>query len=392
MRRLIFFRRSISASICLSSNSEFSALFGEETKSHVGPGCSVDPFFAAEVWDKIGVQTCLKCHKVAGDAEDSNFVLRDPQRSRGAYQAESMQHNQLAFEKMARLKEDDQPRLLLKVVGKLEHGGKEVLKLDSTEYRVLADFVRRVTGFTFATPQVVDENAAPFFDGVVMLDDRMLLRRITLSLAGRLPKDKELAACSVGSSSVGQISNPAERFEKPSLGEVFSPLLDSIMTEGAFYDRLREAFEDIFLTAGIEETDAVTASGLTYEHFGKTRLWYQKHDLGQFTDKKEEDKARRKLTQDHHKAMLDKPMRFIVYIVRNNLPFTEIVTADYIMVTPLTSRAYGVFDEVKTQFKNPDDPFEYLPVTLKAGAPVPPFVFVHRPMPVGLGRKHTRLD
>src|SRR4029078_11349373 len=36
------------------------------------------------------------------------------------------------------------------------------------------------------------------------------------------------------------------------------------------------------------------------------------------------------------------------------------------MVSPYTARGYGVFDEVKGKFKNPDDPFEYVPVKLKA--------------------------
>ena len=64
--------------------------------------------------------------------------------------------------------------------------------------------------------------------------------------------------------------------------------------------------------------------------------------------------------------MLHEPTRLIEHIVRNDRPFTEIVTADYIVVTPLTARAYGVYDELKPQFKNPDDPFEYVPVKLKA--------------------------
>src|SRR5439155_24883790 len=56
----------------------------------------------------------------------------------------------------------------------------------------------------------------------------------------------------------------------------------------------------------------------------------------------------------------------IVPIVRNDEPFTGIVTADYIMVSPYSARGYGVFDELKAKFKNPDDPFEYIPVKLKA--------------------------
>jgi hypothetical protein len=59
-------------------------------------------------------------------------------------------------------------------------------------------------------------------------------------------------------------------------------------------------------------------------------------------------------------------MKLIEYIVRNDRPFTEIVTADYIMVSPYSARGYGVFEELKAKFKNPDAPFEYVPVKLKA--------------------------
>ncbi|HEX8199744.1 MAG TPA: hypothetical protein VF590_04600, partial [Isosphaeraceae bacterium] len=40
--------------------------------------------------------------------------------------------------------------------------------------------------------------------------------------------------------------------------------------------------------------------------------------------------------------------------------------ADYIMVTPYTARGYGLFEEVRARFQNPDDPLEYIPVQLKA--------------------------
>lgn len=88
-----------------------------------GAGCSasVDSFFTHEVWAKVGALSCLKCHKSGGDAEDSKFVLCDPQRSQGDSQAEVIRRNRDAFFQMARLKEGDQARLLLKVVGKLEN-------------------------------------------------------------------------------------------------------------------------------------------------------------------------------------------------------------------------------------------------------------------------------
>src|SRR5205807_7630482 len=144
---------------------------------------------------KVGVQKCRTCHRKGGDAEDSKFVLQDPRKAEGAARDAAMRHNRAAFARMATVKEKDQFRMLLKVVGELDHGGSDILKPDSAGYRILADFVRRVNGIRTGTSDVVvDPKVPPFFEGVVMVDDRRLLRRVTLSLAGRLPTDAELAA------------------------------------------------------------------------------------------------------------------------------------------------------------------------------------------------------
>lgn len=319
-----------------------------------GAACvaEVDPFFATEVWAKVGSSSCLTCHKTGGEAEDSDFVLQDPQRKQGSEQRDVLRHNFDAFTRMGRQKVSDKEkeryRLLLKVTGDLEHGGSDVLQPDSTGFKILAEFVRRVN-----LPQMQKtgpvatnvDNERPFFDGIVMLDDRQLLRRVTLSLAGRLPHRKELDA--VTAEGLGAIPS----------------LLDAIMKEDAFYDRLREGFNDIFLTVGY---DGGAETALSYDHFSKTRHWTQHHDLNHIEDEKARQKARYKLADDYRKALLGEPMKLIEHIVRNDKPFTEIVTADYIMVTPYTARGYGIYDELQSRFENPDDPFEYIPVKLKA--------------------------
>jgi hypothetical protein len=309
---------------------------------------AVDRFFADEVWAKVGSQKCLTCHKAGGDAEESQLVLRDPERSQGSDKTEALRHNHEAFARMAKLKEGDESRLLAKVTGGLDHGGEDVLNADSTEYKILAQFVRRASAPSAAGPAdlaAADPNAPPFFAGVVMLDDVRLLRRLTLSLAGRLPTDSEVEAVASG----GLEALPA--------------VLDGVMTEQAFYDRLREAFNDIFLTIGYIDG---AESALSYDHFSETRHWTQKHDLSHIADEKERTRARYKLADDYRAALFGEPMRLIEHIVKNDRPFTEIVTADYIMVSPYTARGYGIYDEVKSQFKNQDDPLEYIPVKLKA--------------------------
>ncbi|MCU0706152.1 MAG: hypothetical protein MUF18_19485 [Fimbriiglobus sp.] len=306
----------------------------------------VDNFFADEVWAKVGSQKCLTCHKKGGDGADSKFGLVDPKKVDAAAKDDALRQNAAAMAAIAVSKENGKSRMLQKVVGELDHGGKDVLRADSPEYRILAEFVRRSEGGGKALQPTPDPKAPPFFQGVAMLDDQRLLRRATLSLAGRLPTDAERAAVTKN----GIKAIPA--------------VLDGVMTEDAFFERLREAFNDIFLTIGL--TDNADTAVLAYDHFEKTRLWYQKHDLSHIKDEKARQQAGYKLANDYRKALLGEPMKLIEFIVRNNRPFTEIVTADYILVSAYSARGYGVFDELKDKFKNPDDPFEYVPVKLKA--------------------------
>jgi hypothetical protein len=297
-------------------------------------------YFSEEVWPKVGAQSCLKCHKVGGDAEESRFVLQDPARDQTPARHVSQMHNLAAFTRMAKSLKNGESRLLLKATGKLDHEGEEVLQPGSAGHRILEQFVRQVD-----QPQSEPsaKGAPPFFASVSMLDDPRLLRRVTLSLAGRLPGEAEL-----------------KRLDKPG---AFIQILDALMREDAFYDRLREGFNDIFLTLGADGGDS---SILSYDHFSKTRNWFQSYDLSHIQDEKERRQAGYKLARQYREALLGEPMKLIEHIVRNDHPFTEIVTADYIMVTPYTARGYGNFEEIKAQFKNPDDPFEYIPVKLKA--------------------------
>ena len=322
---------------------------GQDSKPNSAPASNrnLDDYFVKEVWPKVGAASCLQCHKKGGDAEESKLILQDPRKVQGHAQEEAMRHNRDVFARLAAVKHKDESRLLVKVTGGLKHGGDDVLKPGSKGYLILAEFVRRVNAPPSTTPRPIvdDKNRPPFFDGVTMLDPKRLLRRVTLSLAGRLPTDAERPLVATK----GLNGLPS--------------LLDALMKEDAFYDRLREGFNDVFLMVGLDGNPEATV--LSYEHFTKTRLWTAKHDLSLFPEK-ERQKARYKLDADYRKALLGEPMKLVEHIVRNDRPFTDIVTADYIMVTPFTARGYGVFDEVKSKFKNPDDPFEFIPVKLKS--------------------------
>ena len=306
----------------------------------------ISRWFQNEVWGKVAAVKCIKCHRRGADAEDSRLILQTTGLANQSERAKIHAANFLAFCRMAKLQANGKSLLLQKAVGKLDHGGEQALAPDSSGYQILKLFVRRVTTPAQPHDQQIELPSKPFFDGVAMLDDRQLLRRTTLSLAGRLPTDDELKRIHTG--------DP----------EAFTAILDEVTREDAFYERLREGFNDIFLLEGVDGNPDSTV--LSYEHFEKTRLWYQQYDLSHIEDEQERRQAGYKLARQYRSALLSEPMRLVEYIVRNDRPFTEIVTADYIMVSPYTARGYGVFEELKEQFKDIDDPFEFVPVRLKA--------------------------
>ena len=326
--------------LCLSASIAglFSLAPADELQHPAGSAAERN-FFTEEVWGKVAARTCLKCHKAGGDAEDSEFILLDPLRD-GA-----LEHNRELLTKLAKLREPETggSRMLLKVIGELDHGGEDVLTKSSTRYRILADFVRRTNGERPAP--VTLANATPFFEGVRMIDDRRLLRRLTLQLGARLPTPEEYAAVQVRGLAA------------------ISLVLDDLMNEEAFYDRLAEGFNDIFLTPGIDD---VAENVLSYEHFDKTRHWYQKKDFSHIKDEQKRKEAGWELARHYRESIQREPMELVKYIVRNDRPFTELITADYIMVSPYSARGYGIFEEVKDRFKDIDDRFEYIPVRLKS--------------------------
>ena len=178
-----------------------------------------------------------------------------------------------------------------------------------------------------------------------MINDQSLLRRLALSLAGRLPTTGE------------------RRVIRENGLAGLDSVLDQLMNEDAFYERLKEGFNDIFLTDGYEGNGE---SILSYDHFNETRHWYRKHDFSHIDGKKKRQEALWDMARVYRESIRAEPLELIAHVVRNNRPFTEIMTANYMMVSPYSARGYGIYQQVEEQFKDPDNPFEYVAARLPA--------------------------
>jgi hypothetical protein len=291
---------------------------------------SMERFFMREVWPKVASPNCAACHNPQGMAYNSGLILHNEQ----GY-SDFLERNIEAMASFARQRvsdHDNKARLLLKPTNTIPHDGGRVLAADSEAYRILEEFVARID----EPKTCVDPPLSDFFEGVVMLEGYDLLRKSTLSLAGRLPTADEI-----------------ERFDRDGQA-AFAPFVDDLLREPGFFERLKEGFNDIFLTDYylIHSPD----QRLYDQHYPDRRWWEALTELT--------DGERNNLRNHARYGLAREPLELIAHIVRNEQPFTELLTADYIMVNPYSARSYGVFDRV--EFDDPEDREEFRPVRLPA--------------------------
>lgn len=144
------------------------------------------------------------------------------------------------------------------------------------------------------------------------------LRKATLALASRLPTAAEEAS----------VSGAADE-------AAFNTELDAILTtimntENAFYVRLKEIYNDALLTDKY--------ATLTDEPNGVFDLDNFANEVF-FENGGANDTNAEQLGANYGIARA--PLELIANVVRNNQPFTEIVTANYVMVNPYSARLFS---------------------------------------------------
>ncbi len=143
-----------------------------------------------------------------------------------------------------------------------------------------------------------------------------VLYKATFSLAGRFPTDAEVQA--VEKNGISALDNK----------------LDQLMQEEPFFVRLKEIYNDMLLL-GPRSADMG----------GFDENWYKTlQDNGSDTDA---SRFARNLARD---AFDDEAFHLIRYIVENNRPFTELLTADYTAVNPYSAHIMRVHDQLS--FRN----------------------------------------
>jgi hypothetical protein len=295
-------------------------------------------FFERKVWGAFMSQKCAKCHTPDGEANADKAT--DMVVQSASYPG-FLDTNLAQLSIVARTDVDGQSKLLQKPLGKLAHGGGVQLTEDSAEYAALVEMTARLKSGTDPCPG----SAVAALPAIQLLDGPSTLRKVTIDLGGRLPTDDALAA----------VAKPGAEGDA-----ALDAQLDALMTEEVFYDRLREMFNDLLLTDRFLEYGGAMVDAIDDKKLYPGLTPYKN---GCDTD---ECKAFR---YQINRGIAREPLELIRYVVRNDRPFTEILTASYALVNPYMAKAYGV----DPGFSNPADPNEYkeAQVSLGTGIAVP---------------------
>ncbi|WP_437738634.1 DUF1588 domain-containing protein [Sorangium sp. So ce1335] len=295
-----------------------------------GPCISDEQFFAEKVWVPILSTKCIGCHNPQGQAAESKLILA------GSSEAGFLDRNLATFKSLAGLELSGESYVLLKPTKTIDHGGGHVIDVDGPEYEALREMVERTK-----SPSSCETDVNASFAGVVMSGPQETLRAASLEIAGRLPTEAE------------------EQAVAQSGMDALDPILDQLLTEDAFYVRLMEIYNDLFLTDRYLNGEAAVDLLRSDAYDPK---WYaslpQDPALVEKYGARDLEDAINKLKSWTNRAIGREPLELIAYIVRNDRSFKEVLTADYTVVNPFSAKAYGVTAE----FQNDADPEEFVPV------------------------------
>lgn len=177
--------------------------------------------------------------------------------------------------------------------------------------------------------------AASSLEGVSVIPLDQTLRNASVQLAGRIPTDAEIA----------QVKAEGE--------EGFKSVMNTIMTEEEFYNRLNEIFNDVFLTDKyLWVNDSNGALDLLSTADYPNRNWYDVDYPSGVDDATNDNRGcANRMSND---AIAQEGLELINHITQNNLPITELVTADYTMVNWYSQKVYDAV------LVNPNDSFAVL--------------------------------
>jgi hypothetical protein len=260
-----------------------------------------EAFFRERVQSQVLEPVCMACHTPSGSARESDLVLST------IVTPNYLDVNLAGITDMAGLEREGNPLLLLKPLGDENHGGGAILDSKSEEYQILEEFVERLENPVECKDK--KEDVQPEEIGLVLASPAQTLRKAALQLSGRLPSpDESELIFSHGEAGLGDA-------------------VDLLMQDEQFDDIVMEMWNDILLTD--KYYDCCDAIGLVdYDRYPNL-YWY--NGTSAYNTNRSRLNA----------AIAREPLEIIGRVIREDLPFTEVLNARWTMVNEYSAFSYS---------------------------------------------------
>ena len=273
-------------------------------------------FFAARV-SPVVQSKCVNCHVEGGVSGNTRLVFVRSDN------ADHLELNRQAFADFLAEAEDGAELILNKIQG-VAHGGGVQAAAGTEDYASIERYLELIGGDSGAAPLT----PATLFDGVATAPAWRTLWRAAIVFAGRLPTEAEY-----------------ERAERGPAG--LRGAIRGLMAGDGFHDFLIRAANDRLLT------DKLLGYAIGYNEFGFVNL----NNAARTLRFKGDETAFWRWDQRTQFGFARAPLELIAHVAQNDLPYTEVLTADYVMANPPADEAYGG----GAAFDDADDVLEFKP-------------------------------
>ena len=276
---------------------------------------------------------CANCHIEGGISGHTRIVflpLSEPGHE---------SHNLGVFQDFVSSVEGGADTILAKIQG-VGHGGGIQVPAGSETFASMESFLRLLGGTSTGglSPETL-------FEGVTMASPNRTLWRAALIFAGRTPTQQEINAVSGGTAA--------------SLRRT----IRGLMTGTGFHEFLLRASNDRLLTDRELDEDVLDNNSDVQFTDLVNKSWDLKHAAyARGYDPPGTDPIYRKWKHDLFYGVARAPLELIAFIAENDRPYTEVVTAPYIMANPASAGAYGA----STRFADPNNSQEFRPARIES--------------------------
>jgi len=277
--------------------------------AYVVEQCSaLEPDFASTIFpimDSVSPLRCTGCHVGASPLITPNgFAFPNNPPTTADFEV---------FRTVANIDFSNESIITVKVRGGANHTGGDRFPdgLNDPDFVTLSDFVARA--------RACEAGPGPGSQAVTLGTGYEQLHRVVSTLGSRTP-------------SVDEINLLAAQGDQAGIDTALDAVMDGLMDEPSFYGRVQEIYNDLLLTDKDADSRGDVAGNFDLDAFAN-RDYYDDNFSGGTRDD---------LREMANYGIARAPLELVEYVVSNNRPFTEVLTADYVMVNPYSAVIFGV--------------------------------------------------